>query len=84
MKLQTLGNSVILRKLPERNTTEPGIVLLGDGLVKTHPDAIVISAPQNSPFKDGDKVKYTRGAELNIEIESSIITLVKEQDILSK
>lgn len=82
MKLQALGDNVIIRKLPEGNKTESGIVLLGDGILRTHPEAIVTSS--NGCVKEGDKIKYTRGAILDIELENNkTITLVKEQDILS-
>ena len=84
MKYKALGTNVLVRTLPEGNVTGAGIILIGEGILKTHPDAVVLSAPTGSKIKDGSKVKYVRGSFESLESQNGTITIVREKDIISE
>ena len=91
MKLVTLGDRVVLKKIIAEETTKSGIVLPGSEkekpqmaeVVAVGPGGIVDGKTVTMEVKPGDQVVYAKYAGTEIEVEDEKYMIIKQDDILA-
>lgn len=84
MKLQPLGNRVILKAVEAEEKTSSGIILPGGAKEKPQ-EAVVIAVGRmedESP-KEGDRVIYSQYAGTTVKVEDEEFIIVEQKDILA-
>ena len=91
MKLQPLGDRVVIRQLEAEETTKSGIVLPGTAkekpqqaeVVSVGPGGVVDGKEIKMEVKPGDKVIYSKYAGTEVKLEDEEFIIVKQNDILA-
>lgn len=91
MKLQPLGDRVVLKQLEAEETTKSGIVLPNQAKEKPQQAEIIAVGPGATvdgklvpmQVKVGDKVIYSKYAGTEVKIDKDEYIIVKESDILA-
>lgn len=83
-KFEALGDNIIIRNLPEGNTTESGLIIIGNsGVLNTHPNAIVVSSKVDCIPERG-KIKYSRHMDLLVYADGQPVSIVMSKDVVGK
>ena len=91
MRLQPLGDRVVLKQLTAEATTKSGIVLPGQEKEKPQQAEVVAVGPGGMVdgkeiamcVKVGDKVIYSKYAGTEVKLEDEKFIIVKQSDILA-
>ena len=91
MKLQPLGDRVVIRQLEAEETTKSGIVLPGTAkekpqqaeVVAVGPGGVVDGKEVKMEVKAGDKIIYSKYAGTEVKLESEEFIIVRQGDILA-
>lgn len=89
MKLQPLGNRVILKAVEAEEKTSSGIILPG-GTKEKPQEAVVIALnqaagdfSQGETVKEGDRVIYSQYAGTTVKVDEEEYIIVEQKDILA-
>ncbi len=87
MKLNPLGDRVVLQPLVAEETTKSGIVLPGQEKEKPQQAEVVAVGPGTSDVKmevkKGDKVIFSKYSGTEVKLEDEKFIIVKQEDILA-
>lgn len=87
MKLNPLGDRVVLKQLKAEATTKSGIVLPGQEKEKPQQAEVVAVGPGTEEVKmavkKGDLVIYAKYAGTEVKLDGEEYVIVKQQDILA-
>lgn len=83
MKLQPLGNYVILKQADPEETTASGIILPGQTAEKPQYATVIAIGPDVDNVSVDDKVIYSKYAGTQVEIEKETCIVIKNNDILA-
>ena len=87
MRLEPLGDRVVLKQLVAEETTKSGIVLPGQSKEKPQQGTVVAAGPgkKDEPMevKVGDQVIYGKYAGTEVTFEDKKYLIVKQSDILA-
>ncbi|MDL2301801.1 co-chaperone GroES [Lachnospiraceae bacterium OttesenSCG-928-D06] len=91
MKLEPLGDRVVLKQLVAEETTKSGIVLPGQNkekpqqaeVVAVGPGGVIDGKEVKMEVKVGDSVIYSKYAGTEVKIEEDEYIIVKQSDILA-
>ncbi|GHV38666.1 10 kDa chaperonin [Clostridia bacterium] len=91
MKLQPLGDRVVLKQLEAEETTKSGIVLPTSGkekpqeaeVVAVGPGGVVDGKEIKMEVKQGDRVIYSKYAGTEVKLDKQEYIIVRQSDILA-
>ncbi|MCR5635065.1 MAG: co-chaperone GroES [Lachnospiraceae bacterium] len=87
MKLEPLGERVVLKQLKAEETTKSGIVLPGQSQEKPQQAEVVAVGPGTDEVKmqvkKGDLVIYSKYSGTDVKIDKEEYIIVKQSDILA-
>jgi len=87
MKLEPLGERVVLKQLKAEETTKSGIVLPGQSQEKPQQAEVVAVGPGTDDVKmqvkKGDLVIYSKYSGTDVKIDKEEYIIVKQSDILA-
>ena len=87
MKLEPLGERVVLKQLKAEETTKSGIVLPGQSEEKPQQAEVVAVGPGTDEVKmqvkKGDLVIYSKYSGTDVKIDKEEYIIVKQSDILA-
>ena len=84
MKLEPLGDRVVLKQLVAEETTKSGIVLPGQSKEKPQQAEVVIDGKEvTMSVSVGDQVIYSKYAGTEVELDKEDYIIVKQSDILA-
>ncbi|MBR6345523.1 MAG: co-chaperone GroES [Lachnospiraceae bacterium] len=87
MKLEPLGERVVLKQLKAEETTKSGIVLPGQSQEKPQQAEVVAVGPGTDEVKmqvkKGDFVIYSKYSGTDVKIDKEEYIIVKQSDILA-
>lgn len=91
MRLQPLGDRVVLKQLVAEETTKSGIVLPGQTkekpqqaeIIAVGPGGVVDGKEIEMHVKVGQKVIYSKYAGTEVELDNESYIIVKQNDILA-
>ena len=91
MKLQPLGDRIVLKQLDAKETTKSGIVLTGTAkekpqeaeVVATGPGGIIDGKEVKIEVKPGDKVIYSKYSGTDVKLDDEEFIIVRQSDILA-
>ncbi len=87
MKLNPLGDRVVLQPLVAEETTKSGIVLPGQEKEKPQQAEVVAVGPGTSEVKmevkKGDKVIFSKYSGTEVKLDDEKYIIVKQEDILA-
>ena len=91
MKLQPLGDRVVLKQLEAEETTKSGIVLPGQSkekpqqaeVVAVGPGGVIDGKEVKMQVKEGQKVSYSKYAGTEVKLEDEEFIIVKQSDVLA-
>jgi chaperonin GroES len=93
IKLEPLGDRVVVKPLPREEVTKSGIVLPDTARERPQEGEIVAVGPGRlsddgkriaMEIKKGDKVIYSRYAGTEIKLDDEELIILREADILAK
>ena len=91
MKLEPLGDRVVLKQLVAEETTKSGIVLPGQSkenpqqaeVVAVGPGGVIDGKEVTMSVSVGDQVIYSKYAGTEVELDKEDYIIVKQSDILA-
>ncbi len=91
MKLQPLGDRVVLKQLEAEETTKSGIVLPGQSkekpqqaeVVAVGPGGVIDGKEVKMQVKEGQKVIYSKYAGTEVKLDDEEFIIVKQSDVLA-
>lgn len=84
MKLQPLGNRVILKAVEAEEKTSSGIILPGGAKEKPQEAVVVtVGKMEDESPKEGDRVIYSQYAGTTVKVEDEEFIIVDQKDILA-
>ena len=87
MKLEPLGDRVVLQQLQAEETTKSGIVLPGQNKEKPQQAKVIAVGPGTEEVKmevkKGDEVIYSKYSGTEVKLEDEEYIVVKQSDILA-
>ena len=91
MKLEPLGDRVVLKQLVAEETTKSGIVLPGQSkekpqqaeVVAVGPGGVIDGKEVTMSVSGGDQVIYSKYAGTEVELDKEDYIIVKQSDILA-
>ena len=91
MKLEPLGDRVVLKQLVAEETTKSGIVLPGQSkekpqqaeVVAVGPGGVIDGKEVTMTVKVGDKVIFSKYAGNEVKLDEEEFIIVKQSDILA-
>ena len=91
MKLQPLGDRVVLKQLEAEETTKSGIVLPGQSkekpqqaeVVAVGPGGVIDGKEVKMQVKEGQKVIYSKYAGTEVKLDDEECIIVKQSDVLA-
>ena len=91
MKLQPLGDRVVLKQLEAEETTKSGIVLPGQSkekpqqaeVVAVGPGGVIDGKEVKMQVKEGQKVIYSKYAGTEVKLDDEEFIIVKQNDVLA-
>ena len=87
MKLEPLGERVVLKQLKAEETTKSGIVLPGQSQEKPQQAEVVAVGPGTDEVKmqvkKGQKVIYSKYAGTEVKLDGEEYIVVRQNDILA-
>ena len=91
MKLEPLGDRVVLKQLVAEETTKSGIVLPGQSkekpqqaeVVAVGPGGVIDGKEVTMSVSVGDQVIYSKYAVTEVELDKEDYIIVKQSDILA-
>jgi len=91
MKLVPLGDRVVIKQLIAEETTKSGIVLSGQAKEKPQQAEVIAVGPGGMidgkevqmQVKAGDKIIYSKYAGTEVDVDSEVLIIVKQSDILA-
>ena len=87
MKLNPLGDRVVLKQLEAEETTKSGIVLPGQSQERPQEAEVVAVGPGTKDVemevKVGEKVIYSKYAGTEVKLDGEEFIIVKQSDILA-
>ena len=92
MKLEPLGDRVVLKQLEAEETTKSGIVLPGNAqekpqqaeIIAVGPGGIVDGKEVEMQVAVGDKVIYSKYAGTEVKLDGEEFIVVRQNDIVAK
>ena len=87
MKLEPLGERVVLKQLKAEETTKSGIVLPGQSQEKPQQAEVVAVGPGTDEVKMqvkvGEKVIYSKYAGTEVKLDGEEYIIVKQNDVIA-
>ena len=91
MKLQPLGDRVVLKQLEAEETTKSGIVLPGQSkekpqqaeVIAVGPGGVIDGKEVTMQVKVGQKVIYSKYAGTEVKLDDEEYIIVKQNDVLA-
>ena len=91
MKLEPLGDRVVLKQLEAEETTKSGIVLPGQAqekpqqaeVIAVGPGGVIDGKEVTMSVSVGDQVIYSKYAGTEVELDKEEYIIVKQSDILA-
>ena len=91
MRLEPLGDRVVLKQLVAEETTKSGIVLPGQNkekpqqaeVIAVGPGGVVDGAEVKMEVKVGDKVIFAKYGGMEVKYEGEVYTILSQRDIMA-
>ena len=83
--MDAVGKNIVVKDVSEKTTKTDGGLILGElnrEDIRYREAEVLLVGDQVSVINKGDKVYYDRHAGFNVDIESDVWKVIKEQDIV--
>ena len=83
--MKAVGKYIVLKEIKENTTTTKGGLVLGENHredIRYRKGDVVSVGEMVNGVKDKDNIYYDRHAGLNLEIDTQVFKVIKEQDVV--